>query len=407
MAVLAGGKHHRCSALREPRPAPDSHAVRGVLVERRDLLVALEPASERSNYGPRGVRLNNRFAKGLVVGKFCPLHRGHELLIDSAIQHCDEVVVISYTNPEFQHCGPDNRERWIAELFPKVLRLVIDDVRLQDICRMRGIERRNIPHNDAPDDEHRRFVGWLCCVVLETTVDAVFTSEDYGDGFAAALTRCFHDQGRQVVPVSHVCVDLPRDTVPICGTDARADPEAQRHFLAPIVYSDLMARIAILGGESSGKTTLAQRLAEHFDTLCVPEYGRALWERREGNLQLDDMLEIAVTQIGREQRLGRDARRWLFCDTTPLTTSFYSHEMFGHVDPALELLTFRGYQHIVVCAPDFEFIQDGTRRGAEFRAQQHRWYLRELQIKGLAYFIATGSIEDRLKAVISLLRVAK
>lgn len=352
------------------------------------------------------MRVSIRFAKGLVVGKFCPLHRGHELLIATAIRRCDEVVVISYTNPEFEHCSPANRERWVAELFPTVTHLVIDDDKLQDICSTKGIERRNVPHNDAPDDEHRRFVAWLCCSVLETTVDAVFTSEDYGDGFAAALTRYFRDHIGQVVPVSHICVDLHREAVPICGTHARADPQAQRGFLAPIVYSDLVPRIAILGGESSGKTTLAQRLAEHFDTLWVPEYGRELWEQREGNLQLDDMLEIAATQVGREQRLGRDARRWLFCDTTPLTTSFYSHEMFAHVDPALERLTRRRYRHIVLCAPDFAFAQDGTRRCADFRDQQHRWYLHEFRNRGLEFSLVTGSIEDRLRAVTSLLGAA-
>ena len=121
-----------------------------------------------------------RFSTGLVVGKFCPLHQGHQLLIESAVGDCDQVIVISYTKPEFDRCGRANRERWIAELFSMVVPLVVDDEKLQALCRAKGIAGRAIPDNAAPEDEHREFVAWLCHVVLETRVDAVFTSEDYG-----------------------------------------------------------------------------------------------------------------------------------------------------------------------------------------------------------------------------------
>ena len=348
--------------------------------------------------------MSTRFAKGLVVGKFCPLHRGHQLLIDSATRNCDEVVVISYTKPEFERCGRANRDRWVAELFPTVTRLVIDDDELQERCHANGINARSLPHNDASDDEHRDFVAWLCCSLLDTTVDAVFTGEEYGDGFADTLTRYFRVHKESLRHVRHVHVD--RETVSVCGTDARSDPYGRRRLLAPVVYSDLVRRVAILGGESTGKTTLAQALASHFGTTWVPEYGRELWELRNGNLQLDDMLKIALEQVDRERRLGREARRWLFCDTTPLTTAFYSQQMFGHVDPTLERLALRDYETIVLCAPDFDFMQDGTRRCAQFRNQQHHWYLRELRNKALGFSVVAGSVPERLSAVVCLLKAA-
>ena len=43
----------------------------------------------------------SRYRTGLVVGKFSPLHRGHELVIGAAFAHCAEVVVLSYSRPEF------------------------------------------------------------------------------------------------------------------------------------------------------------------------------------------------------------------------------------------------------------------------------------------------------------------
>jgi HTH-type transcriptional repressor of NAD biosynthesis genes len=112
--------------------------------------------------------------RGLVVGKFCPLHRGHMLLIDTARAACDELLVISYTKPEFVGCAVEERAHWLATLYPGVRALVIDDATLAAMCVRRGIaDHPPIPHNDADSELHRTFVGWLCLRLFATTVDAV------------------------------------------------------------------------------------------------------------------------------------------------------------------------------------------------------------------------------------------
>jgi HTH-type transcriptional regulator, transcriptional repressor of NAD biosynthesis genes len=343
--------------------------------------------------------MSKMFSAGLVVGKFCPLHQGHQLLIDTAIEQCREVWVISYTKPEFENCEPENREIWLAELYPLVKRLVIDDDRLREICLLKNIPVCKIPDNNAPEIEHRNFVGWLCYFVLATTVEAVFTSENYGDGFADALSGYFSEQIGIPIAVHHLCVDKPRTNIPISGTAIRLNPESKRSFLAPVVYADIVCRVAILGGESCGKTTLAKLLASHLDTAWVPEFGRELWEQQDGKLQLPDMLKIGQTQIAHERLIGRKARRWLICDTTPMTTAFYSEQMFGCIDPALQQLAKRKYGHIILCAPDFDFVQDGTRQSAEFRNLQHDWYINQFQNLGLAFSIVHGSVSERLEKV--------
>lgn len=50
--------------------------------------------------------MSARFGTGLVVGKFCPLHRGHQHVIATAVAACERVVVVSYTKPEYPRCGP-------------------------------------------------------------------------------------------------------------------------------------------------------------------------------------------------------------------------------------------------------------------------------------------------------------
>lgn len=318
-----------------------------------------------------------RFRRGLVVGKFCPLHRGHMLVIETALAACSEVIVISYTSPEFDGCEPAVREGWLHALFPQVRALVLT-------------AGDGIPANDAPDAVQRGFCGWLCRTVLDTTVDAVFTSESYGDGFAAALSNYFG------TPVTHVNVDQSRRAVPISGTVLRADPHAHRRFLDPRVYASFVQRICILGGESSGKTTLARALAARLETAWAPEYGRELWERQDGVLAFDDMLHIGQQQAAREQALAQKANRYLVCDTGPVVTAFYSDALFGKVDPALAALAHQPYAVTLVCAPTIPFVQDGTRQDALFRQRQHDAYIAVLAQRGVAWTLLDGPLDARI-----------
>lgn len=346
-----------------------------------------------------------RFAKGLVVGKFCPLHYGHEIVIRRALEECDQVLVLSYTKPEFPHCEPDKRAAWLAARFPSTERLVIDDALLQKHCSSRGVMPKPIPPNDAPDDDHRLFVAWICMEVFGTLVDAVFTSEAYGDGFAAALTASFTSR-RPGARVTHVSVDQSRQVAPVSGTMIRSNPHEHRAFLAPDVYASFVKRACILGGESSGKTTLAKRLAHELRTSWVPEYGRELWDEKQGQLTFEDMLHIARTQIQREDKALREAHRWLICDTSPLTTLFYSKAMFKKADPALGALAERTYDCTLLCEPDFDFVQDGTRKDHDFRQTQHDWYVAQLNQRRWAFTALAGSLEQRVSAAVDVLKRA-
>ncbi len=339
---------------------------------------------------------------GLVVGKFCPLHRGHEALIAFAAARCDRLVIVSYTNPELGF-PTGQRAAWLNALFPQANTLVLDDGVLAEFARRTGTIPRTLPHNDAPAEAHREFTGWACRAMLETTIDRVFTSEAYGDGFAAALTRYQRASLGAGHIVDHVSFDPDRRRMPIFGTALRGDPQGGREFLSPMVRSSLVQRIGIIGGESSGKTTFARTLADRLGTIWVPEYGRELWEQRAGDLRFGDMMDIALKQIAREQAATEIANGWLPCDTTPLVTAFYSDAMFGRIAPALSELALRTYDRVVVCAPDFIFVQDGTRQDAAFRQRQHDWYLQQLDRSGTPYSVLNGTVEDRCNRMIELL----
>lgn len=165
------------------------------------------------------------------------------------------------------------------------------------------------------------------------------------------------------------------------------------------MYASFVRRVTLLGGESSGKSTLARALAAHFGTEFVAEYGRELWTEKEGVLELPDMIAIAERQIELEERAAERALVTLFCDTSPLTTLLYSRDLFGVVEPRLEESARRRYDLTVLCAPDFEFVQDGTRRDTEFRRLQHARYLEELGARGIPHLLVEGGVEDRVVQV--------
>jgi len=336
---------------------------------------------------------------GLVVGKFCPLHKGHEALIDFARARSDRLVILSYTRPALGF-PTERRAAWLAALYPDAIRLVLDDAALAAFAASTGTERLALPHNDAAEEEHRAFVAWVCRAMLGLTVDRVFTSEPYGDGFAASLARHFGH------PVAHLAFDPARSIVPISGTRLRQEPSLHGMFLAGPVRRDLVRRVALIGGESTGKTSLAAALAEKLGTRWVPEYGRELWERRDGKLDYVDLLAIGREQVAREEAATDEAEGWLVCDTSPLVTMFYSEAMFGQVDPELIALAPRPYDMTLLCAADFPFVQDGSRRDAAFRQRQNDWYVRALTASGVPYRIVGGPLDERVQTALGALAAA-
>ncbi len=185
-------------------------------------------------------------------------------------------------------------------------------------------------------------------------------------------------------------------------------------------------RVAILGAESSGKSTLAQALAERYQTLWVPEYLREFVEVSGRVPREDDQFGIARTQREREDAAAvavaaaaaaaatttaattttaAPATAFLFCDTTPMMTAIYSRWYWGRVDAGLAALdAAHPYQLTVVTAPDGPWMPDGLQRESpEVRQRVHEQLLAVLAERKIAYSLVLGDLDDRLRQVIGLL----
>ena len=164
-------------------------------------------------------------------------------------------------------------------------------------------------------------------------------------------------------------------------------------------------RIAILGAESSGKSTLSEALARHYGTIWVPEYLREFVDTRARVPFEGDQFGIARTQRAREDVAAEEANRFLFCDTTPLMTALYSRVYWGRVDEQLAVLDARhDYALTLVTAPDTPWEPDGLQRESEeVRQMVHRMLLETLAARGIAYVLLEGDLPHRMQQVEALL----
>ncbi len=307
---------------------------------------------------------------GFVLGKFLPPHAGHVHLIEFA-QRCVERLTIVVGTLAREPIPGELRVRWMRELFP----------------------RANVVHltDDNPQDpsEHPQFWEiWKASIrrVVPEPIDCVFASEAYGARLAA-------DHGARFVPV-----DPARAAVPISGTAVRADPFGSWQYLPPPVRAHYAKRVCIAGAESTGKSTLAAQLADHYQTVHVPEYARAYLELHDRSPVAADMPIIATGQLAAEDVLATRCHKLLVTDTDALVTQLWSEALFGTVDPAVSALAARRYDLTIVTGPELPFEPDPVRYLPAQRAAFHARCLEELAARDRRFLVISGDREARLRA---------
>jgi NadR type nicotinamide-nucleotide adenylyltransferase len=289
---------------------------------------------------------------GLILGKFLPPHAGHVHLVETGRAAVARLTVLVCSLAREPIAGA-LRHAWMQELFPDV-----------DVVHV----AEELPQEPAEDPDF--WAKWIAAIrrVVPVGPDLVFTSEDYGDELARRLGA------------RHVCVDRARARHPISGTRVRADPLAAWAHLPAPVRAHFVKRVLVYGSESTGKTTLAERLAGRHRTAWVPEHARAYLDAK-GTLEAADLEAIARGQLADEERLARRADRVLFCDTDLATTVVYAEAYFGRCpDWIRAAAAARRYDLVLFCEPDVPHVADPWRDfGAPAaRAAMHERFARAL-----------------------------
>jgi NadR type nicotinamide-nucleotide adenylyltransferase len=312
---------------------------------------------------------------GLVVGKFYPPHKGHKHLIDTARAQVDRLIVLVLHHVSHKIPGELRRD-WVAHIHPDC-----------EVCLVA----------DTLDNDSKQWADWTLAY-LSRAPDVVFSSEDYGDDYAAFM-GC-----------RHVSVDRRRLTVPTSGTAIRRQPLEHLDFLEPCVRAYFVRRVVLVGAESTGKTTLAAELADHFGTAWVPEYGREYWERKVAGLSMDgplpgwtsdEFVHIAAEQQRRENLAARSARKVLIADTNAFATGIWHERYLGYRDRAVDAVGASDKVDLyLLTEPDFPFVQDGLRDGVDIRHGMHQRFVQVLARTGVRTVRVAGSRDRRRAAAI-------
>jgi NadR type nicotinamide-nucleotide adenylyltransferase len=170
-----------------------------------------------------------------------------------------------------------------------------------------------------------------------------------------------------------------------------------------------LLRVCVVGAESTGTTTLARELAEYYQTVWVPEYGRTYTERlKDGGIKTsvyhwktEEFVHIAKQQLKDEDRLAKEANRVLICDTDALATAIWHQRYVGTWSKKVELVANRRrYDLYLLTDCDIPFQPDGVRDGRHIRTWMTKRFTEELTKRSARWVLIKGSREKRLRKAV-------
>ncbi|MGB0916256.1 MAG: AAA family ATPase [Flavobacteriales bacterium] len=162
--------------------------------------------------------------------------------------------------------------------------------------------------------------------------------------------------------------------------------------------------IAIIGPESTGKTTLSRELSLHFNGSLVPEFAREFLEARNGIYSQADLPIIANGQIELEKSILEKGVTPIFCDTDAVVVMVWHEFKYGEISKALEAIYRKQVpRKYLLTFPDLPWQDDPLRENPKDLNAIFELYVKTLQRLGADYSIVKGVDSSRLKNAIRAL----
>lgn len=316
----------------------------------------------------------------LVIGKFMPFHRGHEALIQWTLTWAEKVVVLVGALEGEPIPGP-LRWEWVSRHFRQNPRVRVE------------YTDRDLPTAPEPDAEVSRVWGHYLKGRFPE-VDWISASEGWAPLVAGTMGirwRIF-DQARRSVPIS--------------ATALRRDPWSGWDHLPEVVRPHFRKKICLVGPESTGKTTLAQALAEYFTTVWVPEQAREIIDQA-GGFSPGLLGRIVWEQEEAVRQAEPLARRWLFVDSDFVTTQFYARKLSGEdwIPPwTPRLAETHRYDLYLWCEPDIPYEKDAQRAETDQRQEDARVMRILYERTGIPLVSVQGLGSQRLECALDILK---
>ncbi len=162
-----------------------------------------------------------------------------------------------------------------------------------------------------------------------------------------------------------------------------------------------MMRVVLTGSESTGKTTLAGRLAEYYDAELVPEFVRGYAEAKGGIIDFQDHGPIARGQIALEDEHIARATNLVVQDTDLLSTVVYCDHYFGRCPQWIrDAAAARRPDLYLLCEIDVDWVHDGVRDRGHMREAMQELFRVAVRQTRIATAVVTGDWSERLQRAV-------
>ena len=316
--------------------------------------------------------------KAFVFGKFLPFHKGHEAMISFALTKCDFLSVLVCCDNE-ENIPGEVRKSWIETTFSGT-----KNIEVKILC----YDNRLLPNTSQTSSN----VSKIWSVEFKQhypDYNLLITSEPYGDLVA------------RFMGIKHIPFNLDKDRHPISASAIRNDLFSNWQYLPAAVKPWFTIKVAILGTESTGKTTLTEQLAKHYNCSIVLEAGRELIPD-SNEFTFDDLLLVATEHAKRIDEAILGDSRLIIIDTDIHITKSYAKFTFDRELPVNERIYDTNKADLYLyLTNDAPYYQDGTRLNKTERDlldQSHREVLADHQIK---FVEISGSWQSRFEQAVS------
>lgn len=290
-----------------------------------------------------------KYKVGMYGGSFDPLHIGHIHDIIRAASMCEELYVMISWCEGRESVSKELRYRWI-----------LNNVKHLNNVKIMLVEDKAVSKEEYNTDYYWEKGAEDIKNMIGKPLDAVFCGTDYlGSNRFESLYS----------PESEV-IYFDREEVPISSTEIRFDVYENWQYIPPISRPYYAKKVLVVGGESTGKSTLVQNLAIAYNTNFVREVGRDTCEIAGGEdfMNVSDLYENLLRQKTLEMDALMNCNKLLFIDTDAITTKFYSEFLLTDIEErekcgalADAITKINDFDLVLFLEPTVEFVQDGTR----------------------------------------------